>query len=365
MNPYLRDGVDVYIEENQDSSSISVTFVFLSTRKRLQVNSDPVLVKSLSLMDGENTISAIADIIGVHRDKVLNFVQYLTDKNVVTDHDWFYNLPLDDTYKNRMKKQIYFLMDILPSWEKVLEIQTKIRNSRIAIFGIGSTGSWLMVELLQMGFETLKLYDFKKINCDSVARHAFHTNHDIGRFKVDKYRDLAKQINPDVSILAKVISINTQTDLESELDDIDIVINCADEPYIGYTSIFLSRYCISKNKKLFVAGGFDAHLGCLGEMIIPHKTPCSDCYNSYFKESLKNWKPIKHPVNNRTKGFGGLPTLSVFSASTAALSILRLFINEDELVKNAGGRGEFKFNDYSIDAFEVRRNDDCEVCGAK
>ena len=214
-----------------------------------------------------------------------------------------------------------------------------------------------------MGFQNFKLFDFKDLKEDSISRHAFPDLTKIGKPKVMHYKEIAKQINPAAIIEYFAIPITTDTGLLDNLHDIDLIINCADEPYIGYTSIFLSRYSIKHNKKLFIAGGFDAHLGCLGEFIVPFKTPCSDCYNEFFKESLKDWKPSPHPVKDRAKGFGGLAALSVFSASTGALTILRYFINEGDFVKSAGGRGEFKFNDYQIDAFEVKRNIKCEVCG--
>jgi hypothetical protein len=55
--------------------------------------------------------------------------------------------------------------------------------------------------------------------------------------------------------------------LDEFLDGVALIVNAADEPYIGYTSIKLSRYAVKNSLPLFVAGGFDAHLASIGEMI--------------------------------------------------------------------------------------------------
>ncbi|MEZ4600748.1 MAG: ThiF family adenylyltransferase [Syntrophotaleaceae bacterium] len=363
MNPYLRDGIDVYIEDTPDKGLCTIIFVFLSTRKRIQINAKKDFLKVLPLLDGDRKIEEVSSIVELPQQEVAKFVDYLESRNIVTSKNWYLELNFDDSYKCLIEKQLYFLMDMLHSSTDVYEIQKRIRSTRIGIFGLGSIGSWILVELLQMGFELFALFDFKPLAKDSVSRHAFFSEDCVGEFKGDYYKDLAKHVNPNAEVVAKKISISIDSNFTKELSSLDFLINCADEPYVGYTSIALSRFCVAHGKVLFVAGGFDAHLGCFGEMIVPQKTPCSDCYSQYFKASLKDWKPVNHPVKNRAKGFGGLAPLSVFSASTAALSILRYFLNETQFLEAAGGRGEFKFDDYTIDAFEVRRDSNCEVCG--
>lgn len=360
FKPYLRDGVDVYINDKDKT----VVFVFLSTRERIQLNVEAYLVKLLPHMDGLHTIYDLVNMAGeCNKKQITKFISYLEKKSIIVNADWFENLELDGNYKARLEKQIFFLLDMTSSIEKTLRIQNKIKNTTVAIFGIGAIGSWLLVELLQMGFEKIKILDYDQVEGSDINRHAFFTTDNIGLNKAEAYKKTALEITPDAIINSHDIQLNTECDLDVYLNNVDLVINCADEPYIGYTSINLSRYVLKKEKLLFVAGGFDAHLASLGEMIIPFKTPCSDCYNNYFKKSLKGWKPIKHAVTDRDKGIGGLISLNVFSSSSAALSILQYFVDPDRFLSSPSGRGEFKFDDYSIDSFTVKRDVNCEVCG--
>ncbi|GAB6142438.1 hypothetical protein JCM14076_31680 [Methylosoma difficile] len=363
IKPYLRDGVDVYLGSDSD-----VTFVFLSTRKRIHIKCHSVLTQALSLMNGDNSIADIEIWIDKQQATDLpesafsKFLDYLTNKNLVVDKNWFNKLNLSKDYKIFLTRQLHFLMDILDSPQKVEEVQTKISKTKIAIFGIGAIGSWLGQELVMMGFSDFKLFDFDVINQSDISRHSFFDRSKSGEYKTNVFNEHLKSINPKIQIVTHNIALNIDVNLDTYLYDVDFIINAADDPYIGYTSIKLSRYCVSNNKPLFVAGGFDAHLASIGELIIPKLTPCSDCYAGYFKKSLANWKPIEHPTKFRSIAFGGLASMSVFSASASALTILRYFIDSND-ISEIGGRGEFLFENYNLDTFEVYRDEQCKVCG--
>lgn len=363
--PYLRDGVDIYIEFEASSEIVDVVFVFLSTRKRIHLKVKDKLAKTLPLMNGDNSELDLYIKSGASLAEISNFIGYLEDNGIVVSKGWIDQIELDQFYKNFLEKQLYFLLDILNSPSSVQRIQSKIQRTRVAIVGIGSIGSWMLVELIQMGFEKFKIFDMKEVQENSISRHAFFDESCVGQKKIDFYKKIGTAINPRVEIENYFLPLTINDSFLEHLLNVDLIINCADEPYIGYSSIFLSRFAVKHEKMFFVAGGFDAHLGCLGEFIIPFKTPCSDCYNKFFRESLKGWKPLLHPVKDRTRGFGGLPSLSVFSASAGCLSILRYFLDEELFLETAGGRGEFKFDDYSIDAFGVLRDLACEVCGER
>jgi molybdopterin/thiamine biosynthesis adenylyltransferase len=363
IKPYLRDGVDVYLGSDSD-----ITFVFLSTRKRIHIKSHPILTQTLSLMNGENSIEFIEKWIESQKSLDLpvsafsKFLDYLLNQNLVVDKNWFDKLNFPEDYKICMTRQLHFLMDMLDSAEKVESIQTKISTTRIAVFGCGAIGSWLTQELVMMGFLDFKLFDFDTVQESDVSRHSFFDKSLIGKDKTEICNAHLKSINPKVKITTHNIALNIDVNLAPYLNDVDFIINAADDPYIGYTSLKLSRYCIVNNKPLFVAGGFDAHLASIGELIIPQLTPCSDCYAGYFKKSLENWKPIEHPTKLRAIAFGGLASMSVFSASVSALTILRYFIHPNNICE-IGGRGEFLFKNYNLDTFEVYRDQKCKVCG--
>ena len=361
--PYLRDGVDVYVDDQR----LIVTFVFLSTRQRLQVKAEQWLIQLLPFFDRVHSIAELShELPEIKREKLHLFLSYLQSKGLLVDSEWLRQLVFDDEYTSSLQRQLNFMLDILGSPKCVSKAQNKIQCAQVAIFGLGAVGSALFLELLQMGFQNFVLVDGKNLRPDSSDRHTLPLAIDLSletpTSKVDYYEKCARTLNKNVRIRKEKIKLTTGTELDTLLNKVTFVINFADEPYIGYTSLRLSRYCVENDIPMIVGGGFDAHLASMGELIIPKLTPCSDCYNSYFQETLKNWKPIKHAVRDRSKGIGGLKSMSQFSASSVALKVFRYFVNTGGQATENGGRGEFKFRDYSIDHFSVRRNPNCAVC---
>ncbi len=363
--PYLRDGVDVYLGEFDE-----VTFVYLSTRKRLTLKCHPGLVQALTWMRGHKTLDDIQELFqknfpesGLDNAKVADFVKFLWGKNIIVDERWFDHIQLPSAYKERLRRQLYFLMDLVDDPSLVSSIQSRIMETTVAICGVGAVGGWIVRELAMVGFMKFILIDPDKSEESDVARHVFFNCKDVGGVKVNVIANALKNIDPAIAVTTHSITLNVATNLDDVMNGVGLLVNAADEPYIGYTSVKLSRYAVINDLPLLVAGGFDAHLASFGEMIVPRKTPCADCYVNYFRVNLADWKPVPHPVANRSKGFGGWSPLSVISASASVLQVLKYFI--DPKLVYMGKRTEFLGHDYSTYSFEVIRDVNCKICGDK
>ena len=361
---WLRDGVDVYI-----SPDAIVHFVFLSTRRRLQLKVTPRLIESLEWLDGSASVSELearyaSNVSGLKFEEpssFRDFVEYLYERGILIRKDWMHDAFPSD-HVARYSRQLNFFLDIEESEAAAAALLQKIMDCRIALIGIGAVGSWMLRELVQVGFQRFVLVDPKTLTPSDRTRNAVFDHELIGEPKATVAEKFiySQAIDPEARVVRLPLDIGTNVE-ELIGSDVDLVINTADEPYIGATSIKLSRYCVEKGLPLLVAGGFDAHLASLSEMIVPGQTPCSDCYAIHFEEALRGWKPISHPIVDRRQGFGGLPSLSTFAASAAVLKIIRLFSEKGRFIEQ--GRGEFLFDQYSIDRFSVERNPKCPTCG--
>mgnify|MGYP005850415929 CR=1 FL=1 len=361
---WLRDGVDVYI-----SPDAVVHFVFLSTRKRLRLRVTPLLFECLEWLDGSASVlelneryEARASSLGIKpSSSFVDFIQYLYGKGIIVRKDWMHNAFCPEQVK-RYSRQLSFLLDIEESEAAATALFKRIMDCRVALIGVGAVGSWILRELVQIGFQRFIIVDPKKLKPADRTRNAIFDHRLIGEPKamVAERFVHGQALKPETRALQSPLDIYTNVE-ELIGEEVDLIINTADEPYIGATSIKLSRYCVAKGLPLLVAGGFDAHLASLSEMIVPGQTPCSDCYAKHFEETLRGWKPISHPIVDRRRGFGGLPSLSAFAASAAVLKILRLLSEKGGDVEQ--GRGEFLFDQYNIDSFKVGRNPECPTCG--
>jgi len=361
-HPFLRDGIDVYIRGDSE-----VHFVFLATRKRIIVKVKPFLIQSLAWLEGKEGAATLADRIAlVHGDdgrkQFVAFLGYLEHNGIVIEPNWLTHSGLSKKALDTQQRQLSFFLDVIGSPAGAIQAQKKISDAKLVVFGVGAVGSWLVRQLLGLGFRKFVLIDGDHIDEADIARHAFFVASDaLSTSK--KATAIAKRIREefdDVEIVAKDEPLTTNTSLESIIDsNTALVINTADQPYIGYTSVLLSRHCVPRNIPLLVGGGFNAHLGSLSELIVPGVTPCADCYADYFQEALKDWQPIVHPVSARQDAAGGLCSLSVFAAGSATMKILRYFLGQREI---EGGRGELLFDDYHLETFSVERNPNCKAC---
>lgn len=360
--PFLRDGIDVYVRGDEE-----VHFVFLATRKRITARVRPVLIQSLAWLNGQNSVDQLEERMArSHGEEVRTqftaFLRYLELKGVIIEPDWLARTGLDEHILAVQQRQVAFLLDVLGSPDRAADAQRKISQARLVCFGVGAVGSWLVRQLVGLGFRRFVLVDHDRTESADVSRHAFFDAADTSskEYKaITAAEYLRAQFNA-IEVTAKTEPLTTATAIETIVTaDTDFVINAADEPYIGYTSVLLSRFCVPKRIPLLVVGGFNAHLGSLSELIIPGVTPCSDCYADYFQEALSDWIPIEHPVAERGDAAGGLSSLAAFAAGSAAMKVLRYFIGEGEV---EGGRGELIFDDYRFDSFKVERRSDCPIC---
>lgn len=81
----------------------------------------------------------------------------------------------------------------------------KLASSRVAVFGIGGVGGYVVEALVRSGLGAIDLIDDDKICLTNLNRQIFATRKTIGKYKVDAAEERILDINPNV----KVNKINT------------------------------------------------------------------------------------------------------------------------------------------------------------
>ena len=103
----------------------------------------------------------------------------------------------------------------------------KLNNSKVAIFGIGGVGSYVVEALARAGIGSFLLIDKDKVDITNINRQIIATNKTVGKSKVEVAKERILEINPN----AKVETIQEFFLPESpELLDssIDYVVDCVD-----------------------------------------------------------------------------------------------------------------------------------------
>ena len=77
------------------------------------------------------------------------------------------------------------------------EAMEKLRNTRVAVFGIGGVGGYTVEALARSGVGQLDLIDSDTVSVSNINRQILATHSTVGRLKVDVAKDRILDINPN------------------------------------------------------------------------------------------------------------------------------------------------------------------------
>ncbi|MCH5202696.1 MAG: tRNA threonylcarbamoyladenosine dehydratase [Oscillospiraceae bacterium] len=75
-----------------------------------------------------------------------------------------------------------------------------LKNSRVAVFGVGGVGGYVVEALVRSGIGAIDLIDKDTVDPSNINRQIIATTKTIGRSKVDVAKERALEINPDIKV---------------------------------------------------------------------------------------------------------------------------------------------------------------------
>ena len=76
----------------------------------------------------------------------------------------------------------------------------KLSDSRVAVFGIGGVGGYVVEALVRSGVGAIDLIDNDKVACSNLNRQIIATHKTIGKYKVDAAEERILDINPNCKV---------------------------------------------------------------------------------------------------------------------------------------------------------------------
>lgn len=104
----------------------------------------------------------------------------------------------------------------------------KLQNSKIAIFGIGGVGGYVLEGLVRSGVENIDIYDDDIIDITNINRQIIAMHSSIGKDKVDVAKNRALDINPNIHINAYKLFYDETVSSTIDLKQYDYVIDAID-----------------------------------------------------------------------------------------------------------------------------------------
>lgn len=75
-----------------------------------------------------------------------------------------------------------------------------LHNARIAVFGIGGVGGYVVEALVRSGVQHIDLIDNDTVSLTNLNRQIIATHSSVGKYKVDIMKDRILDINPDAEV---------------------------------------------------------------------------------------------------------------------------------------------------------------------
>jgi len=152
--------------------------------------------------------------------------------------------------------------------------QQVLKNSTVAIAGMGGVGGDYLVTLARIGVGNFKISDFDDFEVGNFNRQYGATMSSVGRQKMDVMRELALDINPETNIKEYGEGINREN-VDDFLKGVDVFVDA-----VEFFEIEVHRFIINACMEKGIPAIFGVPLGFGIGMLI--YTPEGMSFDDYF-----------------------------------------------------------------------------------
>ena len=354
MNPKLNSTVSV-VKLNDHILEFFLTNIRQQVRIKVE---DDLILNIVSSLDGKRTPEEIAEAFHVDREELDALLRFLHSRGIL---DHVAPAPEFEQYE-RYRRVIHFLVEYSHSHEHLLEMWNNIRRASVLIVGLGAVGSWVACNLAQSGVGELILMDPDVVDETNLHRQFGYCNEDTGRRKADVLEERLHGFAPDLRITREYRALDGDALQGFNDRKIDLIINCADQPTVDATSLWIGEYAMARGIPHIVGGGYNLHLSLIGQTVLPGKSACVKCFQKALEEEnrIDPARVKKLAVRNRKTGsFGPMCSMIASMIGMEAIKVL----SREIAPSNLNRRGEFDIYRMDIRYKDYQRRDDCEWCG--
>ncbi|MGC8516189.1 MAG: HesA/MoeB/ThiF family protein [Thermoplasmata archaeon] len=252
---------------------------------------------------------------------------------------------------------------------KVLgDIQTKLQNLRIAIVGLGGTGSSVAVQLAMMGVGNLTLIDFDLVEESNLPKLQGATKKDVGKAKVDVIRRHLKKIS-ESNVTAVKADITRDKVIPSVIES-DILFGCTDNltsrAILNDISLQYLIPLVDVGSRIHLNEKKDVDNILIKVQVVTPENACLWCSGtldgvSIMQESIPEDYRKKLESEGYYKGVGKQPSIVPVNTVAASLGVMK-FLN---LIGGLKGPNDSRLQIELMEAILVsdtpEQKDDC-IC---
>lgn len=108
------------------------------------------------------------------------------------------------------------------------EAMDKLKNARVAVFGIGGVGGYTVEALARSGVGSLDLIDDDKVCLTNINRQLIATRKTVGKYKVEVMKERVLEINPNAIVTTHQCFYSAETADQFDFSEYDYVVDAID-----------------------------------------------------------------------------------------------------------------------------------------
>lgn len=210
----------------------------------------------------------------------------------------------------------------------------KLKNTRVAVFGVGGVGSYTVEALARAGVGKIDLIDNDTFNATNINRQLYATHKTIGRYKVDVASERILDINPECQVAThKMFYLPENADM-IDLSQYDYIVDAIDTVAAKVELIVRADKCgVKVISSMGTGNKLRADLFEVADIYKTSVCPLAKVMRIRLKkEGIKKLKVVyskEEPIKNEDNIIGSVP----FVPSVAGLIIASEVVKE--LIKDA------------------------------
>ncbi len=104
----------------------------------------------------------------------------------------------------------------------------KLKNARVAVFGVGGVGGYVVEALVRSGVGALDLIDKDVVSISNINRQIIALHSTVGQFKTEVAASRAKDINPNVNVRVHNVFYLPENAQDFDFSQYDYVVDAID-----------------------------------------------------------------------------------------------------------------------------------------
>lgn len=312
-------------------------FRFHSFSASLSISSKSanLLARLLPLLDGTRRVSdLLRELRSFGEDQVLAMLEQLQAVGVIEDDTTTAVSNLSQAEKDRYQEQVTFFSHFTastiggdaPPWPDIphsgLAYQEKLKQARVAVFGLGRLGSQLVRLLALAGVGCIIAVDEGLVTEAEANSDAWFSVADIDRTRCAALHDLVTVTSSGTEFVAIPRSAYSCAEMTSILAKSDFAV-LSNDHFNPTQYEALNQACLQTNIAWTSCRFFGFEFN-IGPTVIPYRTPCYRCFDLRQKGNLTDYEEYlllegflrTHPLHS------GLPMVTP-GISLVALEVIK------------------------------------------